>query len=74
MIYSVGTFYAETYHTVCEEHSIWDILGYIPTILVVTRIAPSIISPKSHLYVMYDVFLLLLLAANDDLRIRKRFL
>ena len=45
--------------------SIWDILGEIPTISVVTRIPPS---------VFYNVFLLSLLAANDDLRIPKRFL
>ena len=31
-------------------------------------------SPKSHLYFMYNIFLLSLLAANDDLRILKRFL
>ena len=77
MIASVGTFLCRNL-TYCLQRtskpSIWDILGQIPTISVVTRIAPTVFSPKSHLYFMCSIFLLSLLAANDDLRIPKRFL
>ena len=77
MISSVGTFLCRNLQyclRTTSRPSIWEILGKIPTISVVTRIAPTVFSPKSHLYFMYNIFLLSLLAANDDLTIPKCFL
>ena len=77
MISSVGIFLCRNLPYCLRRTSrpsIWDILGQIPTISVVARIAPTVFSPKSHLYFMCNIFLLSLLAANDDLRTPKRFL